>query len=276
MADPQGIRMEDAIEGKLLERGVTLSSTINGGYKTYKCVVPLSGGKDSQACLVLALQRFQPSEILALFCDTQFEHPWTYEHINNVVIETGVDLVTLNAGSVLSVCTKYKRFPGGGARHCTDELKIRPSKFFYKALAEQQGGFEIWYGMRSDESPEREKRYRGKVSEELYPPHEVMPRKYPKYLDKLGVSMKLPVLEYSTSEIFDLLAGSQNPLYFFGRSRVGCFPCLAGGEEDQVAAFNFDETGRKHYKIAEQISEVAGRPILTTKKYGGGCAICSI
>ena len=103
-----------------------------------------------------------------------------------------------------------------------------------------------------------------------------MPRKYPKYLDKLGVSMKLPVLEYSTSEIFDLLAGSQNPLYFFGWSRVGCFPCLAGGEGDQVAAFNFDETGRKHYRIAEQISEVAGRPILTTKKYGGGCAICSI
>jgi len=65
--------MEDAIEGKLLERGVTLSSNIIGGYKTYKCVVPLSGGKDSQACLVLALRRFLPSEILALFCDTQFE-----------------------------------------------------------------------------------------------------------------------------------------------------------------------------------------------------------
>ena len=39
-----------------------------------KCVVPISGGKDSQCCVKLALQKFDKSEILGVFCDTKFEH----------------------------------------------------------------------------------------------------------------------------------------------------------------------------------------------------------
>lgn len=242
---------------------------------TYKCVVPISGGKDSQACLMLALQRFNPGEILGLFCDTGFEHPITYQHIKNLSKFTLVNVITLKAGTVLGVCTKYKRFPGGGARHCTEELKIRPSKFFYEALAIAQGGFEVWYGMRSEESPAREKRYKGKTNRDTYHPHEVM-AKYPKKLGTLGVQFRLPIINWATDEVFTLLHGKENPLYAAGFSRVGCFPCLAGGEKHQVKAFNFDDTGRKHYKIAEQISQIAERPVLITKKYSGGCAICSI
>ncbi len=44
-------------------------------------------------------------------------------------------------------------------------------------LIERQGcGFEVWYGVRSDESPERAVRYRGKVSNAVYAPHEFMPK----------------------------------------------------------------------------------------------------
>ena len=32
-----------------------------------KCVVPISGGKDSQCCVKLALQKFDKSEILGVF-----------------------------------------------------------------------------------------------------------------------------------------------------------------------------------------------------------------
>ena len=34
---------------------------------TIKCVVPISGGKDSQACLKLALQKYDKSEIVVCF-----------------------------------------------------------------------------------------------------------------------------------------------------------------------------------------------------------------
>jgi 3'-phosphoadenosine 5'-phosphosulfate sulfotransferase (PAPS reductase)/FAD synthetase len=259
----------------LLDKGIEIIGELK---RKYKCVVTLSGGKDSQACLMLAIKEFGNKNILALFCDTKFEHPITYAHVKQVVNDNNIDLIVLNSGSVLSICTKYKRFPGGGARHCTDELKIRPSKFFYEALAHEQGGFEVWYGMRSDESAERAERYKGKTNNDSYPPHEVM-SKYPKKLHKLGVSFKLPILNWSTDEVFSLLDGKENELYSHGFERVGCFPCLAGGEGHQMRAFYFDDIGLKHYKIAEQISEIAGRPVLISKKYydqGPGCALCSI
>ena len=264
------------ISEKLSSHGISIKGELKG---PYKIIIPLSGGKDSQACLKLALAEFEKSEILCVFCDTRFEHEITYKHVQNISKKSEVDIVTLNAGSVLEVCTKYKRFPGGGARHCTDELKIRPSKFFYKYLAEQQGGFEVWMGVRSQESSERAKRYEFKVSNELYAPHDFMPRKYPKYLEKLGVMFRVPVLEWSKYEVLDFLDGEENELYSHGFDRVGCFPCLASGEAWQMKAFHFDETGRKHFMIAEQISEIAGRDVLVTKKYAGqgpGCALCSI
>lgn len=49
-----------------------------------KCVVPISGGKDSQTCLALAVKHFGADKVVGLFCDTQFEHPLTYQHVQNM------------------------------------------------------------------------------------------------------------------------------------------------------------------------------------------------
>ena len=38
-----------------------------------------------------------------------------------------------------------------------------------------EGGFEVWYGMRSGESGERARRYAGKVADEVYEPHDLNP-----------------------------------------------------------------------------------------------------
>ena len=107
-----------------------------------------------------------------------------------------------------------------------------------------------------------------------------MLKTYPKYLDKLGVKFRLPVVDFARDEIMSLLGDEANPLYAAGFDRVGCFPCLAGGEGLQVKAFEFDEEGRKHFRIAQQISESVGHPVFTTKKFsdysGPGCSFCSI
>jgi len=121
---------------------------------TVKILVPISGGKDSQASLKLALA-FHPAEhVRALFCNTQFEHPLTYAHVEKLrTLYGNIQVDTVTAGSVEGECIKQGRFPGGGARFCTKDLKIIPTKKYCKALAEQQGeGFEVWYGMRFDES----------------------------------------------------------------------------------------------------------------------------
>jgi len=93
-----------------------------------KCVVPISGGKDSQACLKLALQKFDKSEILGLFCDTKFEHPLTYAHVDKISEMYGIRIEKLNNGDVPTLVKKYKRFPSDAARFCTDELKIKVGK----------------------------------------------------------------------------------------------------------------------------------------------------
>lgn len=264
----------ETIEKQCYSIGMVLQGDIP---KPPKIIVPLSGGKDSQATLMLALLDYPSEDILALSLDTGFEHPITYKHIETITNRYSVPLAIIQAGTVLEKCLKYKRFPGGGARHCTDELKIRPSKFFYKFLATATGqGFEVWLGMRSNESKARELRYKYKVAEDLYKPNDVM-TKYPKYLATLGVMFKLPILDWSKEEIFEFLNGEENYLYSAGFSRVGCFPCLAGGEMLQVKAYNFDEIGMKHYKIAELISITTNNPVFKTKKYSDYvCAICNM
>lgn len=229
-------------------------------------LVPVSGGKDSQATLKLALQHHQPDEVRGLFCDTQFEHPLTYKHVDLLRTLYGpIEIVTVTGGSVLEKSVKYGRFPGGGARHCTDELKIRETRIYCKALAEAQGGFEVWYGMRLKESPEREKRYAGKVDSELYRPHEVMPSKYPQYLGKMGVRFRLPIIDWSDADVLGFLDGEENPLYAAGFPRVGCFPCLASGDKWKEKAFTHDGFGRRQYERVRIVSAQIGKNVFTSK-----------
>jgi 3'-phosphoadenosine 5'-phosphosulfate sulfotransferase (PAPS reductase)/FAD synthetase len=268
-----------------------------------KVLVPISGGKDSQACIKLALQHYKPEEILGLFCDTQFEHPLTYKHVAWMEQYYNVRIERVTAGSVEQQALKHGRFPGGGARFCTEELKIWPTKRFCKQRAEEQGsalankkrevtgseagGFEVWYGMRSGESSERAKRYAGKVCDEVYAPHEVL-AKYPKYLAKLGVKFRLAILDWSDKDVLDFLAGEENPLYAAGFPRVGCFPCLASGDRWKAKAFNHDSFGAAQHAKVIRIGQQIGKSAWTSKAgkeaaactaandNGPGCMVCAI
>ena len=243
---------------------------------TIRCVVPVSGGKDSQVCLELALRHFPRESVIGLFNDTQFDHPMTYGHILWMERYYGVRIERTNAGSVPEKVLQYERFPNGVARFCTDDLKIKPSSKFYRDLATQQGrGFEVWLGMRSGESSARAKRYADISDDALYAPHEILPNKYPKYLSKLGVMFALPVLDWSTLDILEFLDGRENPLYRAGFDRVGCFPCLAGGDKTKRRAFEFDDFGQQQFKIVENLSQQIKKSVWTSKSEGV-CSMCTI
>jgi 3'-phosphoadenosine 5'-phosphosulfate sulfotransferase (PAPS reductase)/FAD synthetase len=247
-----------------------------------KVVVPVSGGKDSQACLKLAVEHYKADEILGLFCDTQFEHPLTYAHLDRMRSLYGVKIEILRAGSVPEKIRKYQRFPSFGSRFCTEELKIWPSKKAYTLLAEIKGhGFEVWYGVRQAESAAREKRYAGKVGDDLYAPHEFMPGKYPKYLAKLGVMFRVPVVEWSTQDVKDFVGPENlNPLYKTF-DRVGCFPCLAAGDGYKQDAFRHDAFGERQHQTVIVLEKEIGKSVWTSKaakdRYADcGCAICAM
>lgn len=230
-----------------------------------KALVPISGGKDSQLCLELAIEKFGAAHVRGLFCDTKFEHPITYRHIEKMRGMYGVHIDVVCAGSVPEKVRKYQRFPGGGARFCTDELKIKPTVIYAKNLAAENGPFEIWYGMRTDESTDRARRYKDRVSDELYAPHEFMPGKYPKYLGKMGVTMRLPILDWGTYQVLIELGDRLNPLYAAGFDRVGCFPCGAAGDVHKERAFAFDEFGASQKVIYMQLAAETGKDIFTSK-----------
>ena len=232
--------------------------------KKVKCIVPVSGGKDSQCCLKMAVEEFGADNVLGLFCDTKFEHPKTYKHIKYMSELYGVEILAISGGSVDDKIRKYKRFPGGGARHCTDELKIRETRIFLKEYSERFGAVVLYYGMRTDESAERSKRYAYRDPDELYQPHEIL-AKYPKYLGKNGVRYRLPIVDWYTDEVMEYLNGEHNPLYDEGFARVGCFPCLAGGDKWKIKAFEHDEFGAEQLIRVKILEDEIEKSVFTSK-----------
>lgn len=245
--------------------------------KMKKILVPVSGGKDSQCCLKLAIEKYGTSNVEGLFCDTQFEHPLTYKHIENIKKLYNVKIYTVTGGSVPDKVLKYNRFPVLGQRFCTDELKIRETRIFLK----EYGACQVWYGMRLDESNERKNKYSKIIDTEEYFPHEIMPRKYPKYLGNMNITFLLPILNWTTNQVFEYLNGEENPLYKLGFDRVGCFPCLAGGDKQKQKAFDFDDFGKSQKEKVIWLENQTGKSIFKTNKYrnqheNNGCGICSI
>ena len=250
--------------------------------KKVKCIVPVSGGKDSQACLKMAVEEFGADNVMGLFCDTKFEHPKTYQHIRNLESLYGeIYIHHISDGDVLGKCVQRNRFPGGGARHCTNELKIIPTKKFLKYYAERFGDVQVWYGMRMDESSERAKRYEYKDPDDLHLPHDVISN-YPKYLGNLGVRYRLPIVDWYTSEVMEYLEGEHNPLYDDGFTRVGCFPCLAGGDKSKIKAFEYDKFGQQQLIDVRVVEQEIGKSVFTAKvgqrwdDDNQGCRICEI
>lgn len=233
---------------------------LNYPLEKIKVVVPVSSGKDSQACLKLALETYDKAEIIGLFCDTKWEHPDSYAHLDKIENLYGVHIEKVSVSSVSEQVIKLGRFPNALARFCTDRLKLNASKWFYSALHEKKSqGFEVWLGMRSDESTKRSNRYKDRLPSEIYAPHDLLPV-FPKYLAKKGIMFRLPVLDWSEKDIFDYIGKSNaNPLYQAGFNRVGCFPCLAATETEHQNCLNHDKFGFEQKKKIEELEQIIGK-----------------
>ncbi len=117
-----------------------------------KILVSFSGGKDSQACLIQAFKQYG-GNLTAVFCDTGWEHPDTYKHVNDVCLQMGVRLITLKSKyDFVSLAVHKKRFPSTNARFCTSELKMKPMIDYVLSLKES---CIIIQGIRAGESTAR-------------------------------------------------------------------------------------------------------------------------
>lgn len=198
-----------------------------------KVIVQFSGGKDSQACLIKAVKDFGRKNITAVFCDTGWEHPVTYDHIKDVCAQLDVQLITLKSSKFdgfVDMAIKKGRFPSTKARFCTIELKVKPMIDF---ILSQEDSLIIVQGIRAAESAARSKfemecsyfkEYFDNKTKSLYNKKAVK-----EWCKTHDASVLRPIFRWSAQEVIDyILANGQrpNPLYERGYSRVGCLPCV--------------------------------------------------
>lgn len=210
-------------------------------------IVSVSGGKDSTALLLLALERETPN-LQAVFADTGHEHPQTYEYVqylNDHVFpirtvkadfserfkskrewvktkwrQHGVPedkvLAALEAlqptgNPFLDLCVVSGRFPSTKARFCSEELKRNPIiEQVQMPLLDQGHEIYSWQGVRADESVAR--------------------RDLPE-LEEVGGGLwnYRPILKWTAQDCFAMHKKhgiKHNPLYEQGMGRVGCMPCI--------------------------------------------------
>jgi len=226
--------------------------------KIMQIIVPVSGGKDSQACLKLAVDKYGAENVQGMFCDTYNEHPMTYSHIALMEILYGVEIITVidhkfPGRNVWERIRNRGQFPRDNTRFCTQQLKIQAACRYYKELLttdRYKDGYQVWYGMRgTDESTQRTNKYSKYIPMDIDDQRELidandMNSTFPKKLAKQNVWFVLPVVEWTTQDIFHFLGDDINPLYNHGFKRVGCFPCFACATPKQlIKAYSFDEFG---------------------------------
>jgi 3'-phosphoadenosine 5'-phosphosulfate sulfotransferase (PAPS reductase)/FAD synthetase len=227
-------------------------------------IVNVSGGKDSTACYLLALERGRPFR--AIMCDTGHESPvtmeyaatlhektggpkvevfradfskrieakrrvvetkWRREGVSEEIIARALAALTPTGNPFLDLCIWKGRFPSRKAQFCTEELKrnVADSQVLAPALA--SGGSVVqWIGVRREESQNRA--------------NTPMFRRYRHYSGG-RVMMFAPLIHWTAADTFAIAKRHNvppNPLYLQGMGRVGCFPCIncRKGELAQIAS----------------------------------------
>jgi len=234
-----------------------------------KVLIAYSGGKDSQASLIWAVKNYGAKKIQAVFCDTGWENPVTYQHIKDTTAELGVELVTLKNekfDGMIGLVEKRKRFPSTMARFCTQELKSFPMIDYI--LDDIKDNVLIIQGIRGDESPARSlmknqcrqfkfyfepygKDKKGKLKFHTYRKKEIIA-----FCSKYSDDLLRPVFEWTGKQVIDyIIANGQkpNPLYYEGFKRVGCFPCIMVGHKEFLQIVN------RYPERVDEISKVEER-----------------
>lgn len=218
-------------------------------------LVSVSGGKDSTATLLVAIER-QVENLRAVFCDTGNEHEATYDYVRYLERATGVEIKWLRqdfsdwwwrrrdyvrdkwldkgvpqsvvdravafyeqgptGNPFLDLCIIKNRFPSRKAQFCTQYLKTEPAAEYALELIDEHGALVSWQGVRAEESPIRAAQ--------------------PEREDRGGgYSIYRPIHKWTVEQVFDQHRKhgiEPNPLYKLGMARVGCMPCINSRKDE--------------------------------------------
>ncbi|BAA81086.1 hypothetical protein APE_2075 [Aeropyrum pernix K1] len=172
-------------------------------------IVPWSGGKDSTAALLLAVEAFGRDAVKAVYVDTGIDFIENAEYVEKVASTLGVDLVYARADVDEGLLIEGMPMPDPEYRWCTGR-KLEALRQAFRTVS--RGKTVVVTGDRDGESEKRGKR----------PPL--------RYDEKLGYPVVSPLKLWSGGhvQLYILSKGIPlNPLYEAGFYRIGCYLCFA-------------------------------------------------
>lgn len=201
--------------------------------RTRQQIISVSGGKDSTATLLKAMEEYEKEQLIVIFNDTGWEHPDTYKYLDYLESILDIKIYRLKSKDGIdlpNLIRKMKRFPHPSFRFCTETLKQTPFMNFIK----DNGFFNStnWVGVRKAESIARRKKYFIVQPDKEYPVRMF----YTSYTyDLAKVRMRFPVVDFTVTEVFEYIKSKGidvNELYKRGHTRVGCYPCFLSSRKD--------------------------------------------
>lgn len=252
-----------------------------------RVIVSFSGGKDSQASLIWAVNKYGKDRVEAVFCDTGWEHPITYEHIYSICNLSGVKLNTLKNEKMdgfEGLCKRMKCFPVSSRRACTSELKIKP---MIDWILSQDDNLLIIQGIRGKESASRAKMAKEcSYFSEYFDAQKTMYRKKDvlKWCKSHDASILRPMFEWSAQDVIDYIVNNNqepNPLYKRGASRVGCYPCIMSTLSEIKVLAKDEQMLNRLITLEEEVGKIGDKkkqtffskgkiPARFCKEIGGG------
>lgn len=217
-------------------------------------IVPVSGGKDSQVVLSLAIAAgHTPVCVVCVHQNTGYDHPNTYVQMAKMEEFYGVKIehTISKYKSMFGLLESVKYFPNSAARGCTQRLKQEPFAAWLIANNYNADNCEIWFGMRSDESANRADKYGALTPDDVFTLGDIAAFYTEAKRRALGsIPCRLPIVDWNTDKVFAHLAAEGAPLnalYAKGHHRVGCYPCLLARKTEWQAAAK-DQTGAEHLR----------------------------
>lgn len=225
-------------------------------------LVSCSGGKDSTATLLLALERHPHDEVRAVFADTGNEHPITYDYLNYLAEKTGTTIHHLREDFtswwwqrrdyIRDVWpTKVNRdgsiTPQDVIDRCLAVFEKGPTGNPYLDLCMIKGRFPsrmaqfctqflkteplTQYAMELIDAHDSVESWQGVRADES-----ASRAKLPERVDEGSkYSIYRPILSWNIQQVFEQHAKhgvDPNPLYKLGMRRVGCMPCINSGKDE--------------------------------------------